>query len=349
VAKIRSIHFHEIRRPLKTLFATALGRKAFLENVLVSVLLDDGSTGVGEIPTSFARKDETVPFIKQVLLETRSDLKYLPVELYGECVKRFRKRFPRARMTISGLEVALFRASLQSTGRSEHAFFGSGSHELKSDITIPFVPDESSLAKWIGYAVQKGFETFKAKVSGNLAEDMRFLSLVCGLIAKSTRSYKVRLDGNQGFTADSFLRLMDYIHKERHPVELFEQPLPKDDLAGLREIKRAALTPIILDESVEKIVDVVRAVEAGACDGINVKIAKSGIVESLEIVRVARTHGLKLMIGCMTETMVGLSAAIYFSSGSRAFDYVDLDSIHFLHHRNRYENIFIEGHKFVIG
>ena len=78
-----------------------------------------------------------------------------------------------------------------------------------------------------------------------------------------------------------------------------------------------------------------RAVEAGACHGINVKIAKSGIGESLEIVRVARKHGLKLMIGCMTETMVGLSAAIYCASGSAAFDYIDLDGIHFLHHRNR--------------
>jgi L-Ala-D/L-Glu epimerase len=80
-----------------------------------------------------------------------------------------------------------------------------------------------------------------------------------------------------------------------------------------------------------------------------VKIAKSGIAESLEIVRLARAHGLKLMIGCMTETMVGLSAAIYCAAGSAAFDYVDLDGVHFLHHRNHYRNITIEGAKFIIG
>ncbi len=79
------------------------------------------------------------------------------------------------------------------------------------------------------------------------------------------------------------------------------------------------------------------------------KIAKSGIGESLEILHVAREHGLKLMIGCMTETMVGLSAAIHCASGNAAFDYIDLDGIHFLHHRNRFQNITIEGPKFVIG
>ena len=55
------------------------------------------------------------------------------------------------------------------------------------------------------------------------------------------------------------------------------------------------------------------------------------------------------MIGCMTETMVGLSAAIYCASGNAAFDYIDLDSIHFMHHRNRHENITIEGPRFVVG
>src|SRR5512136_2235174 len=108
MARIKSIHFQQIVRPLKTLFATALGRKAFLQNILVSVTLDDGSVGVGEIPTSFSRKDETVPVMKHVLQQVRTDLVNLPVDAYEEQVRRFRERFPLVRMTVSGLEVALF-------------------------------------------------------------------------------------------------------------------------------------------------------------------------------------------------------------------------------------------------
>ncbi len=348
MAKIESVHFQQIVRPLKTLFATALGKKAFLQNILVSVTLDDGSVGIGEIPTSFSRKDETVPVMKHVLQQVRSDLVNLPVDAYEEQVRRFRERFPLARMTVSGLEVALFRAFLKSEGRSEHAFFGARLRQLETDITIPLVPDEAALATWIDYAARKGFRVFKAKVGGILEEDKRFLSLVCSLIQKSRHSFQLRLDGNQGFSVSSFFRLMDYIHKKEYPVELFEQPLPRRDLAGLRTITEAALLPIILDESVESPVEVERVLEAGAGHGINVKIAKSGIGESLEILRVARKHGLKLMIGCMTETMVGLSAAIYCASGNAAFDYIDLDGIHFMHHRNRFQNILIEGPKFNI-
>ena len=286
--------------------------------------------------------------MKHVLQQVRTDLVNLPVDAYEEQVRRFRECFPYARMTISGLEVALFRAFLKSTERSEHAFFGARLRELETDITIPFVPDEAALAQWIDYAARKGFRTFKAKVSGNLVEDKRFLTLVCGLIGKFRRSYRLRLDGNQGFTVVSFFDLMDFIHKKGYPVELFEQPLQKGDLAGLRTVTKAALLPIILDESVESLPDMSRVVEAGACDGINVKIAKSGVRESLDIVRAARKHGLKLMIGCMTETMVGLSMAIYCAAGGVAFDYIDVDSVYLLHHRNRYQNITIEGPRFVI-
>jgi L-alanine-DL-glutamate epimerase-like enolase superfamily enzyme len=348
MARIKSINSREIVRPLKTFFATALGRKAFLQNVLVSVLLDDGSVGVGEIPTSFSRRDETVPVMKQVLQRVRTDLINLPIDAYGEQVTRFRERFPYGRMTISGLEVALFRAFLKSAGSSERAFFGARLREVETDITIPFVPDEASLATWIDYAARKGFRTLKAKVSGNLEEDKRFLSLICGLIEKSRGPFRLRLDGNQGFTVSSFFDLMDFVHKKGYPVELFEQPLRKNDLAGFRTITKAALLPIILDESVENFLDAARAIEARACDGINVKLAKSGIRESLDLVRLARKHGLKLMIGCMTETMAGLSAAIYWAAGGAAFDYIDLDGVYLLHHRNRYGNITIEGPKFVI-
>ncbi|OPY75853.1 MAG: L-Ala-D/L-Glu epimerase [Syntrophorhabdus sp. PtaU1.Bin058] len=58
---------------------------------------------------------------------------------------------------------------------------------------------------------------------------------------------------------------------------------------------------------------------------------------------------MKTMIGCMTETMVGLSTAIHMAAGTGAFDYIDLDSIHFLYHRNRYNTLTIDGPRFIIS
>ncbi len=346
---IKSVHFNEVVRPLKTVFATALGKKASLQNIIVSVALDNGCIGTGEIPTSFSRRHETVPLMKRVLGEVRQELAGLPVHDYEVHMKHLRGRFPEARMTLSGLEVALFRAFLKNARLSEHAFFGGRNCELETDITIPFVPDEMALTTWIAYGMRKGFSVFKAKVSGNLKEDKRFLSLVCELIGKWEQSFLLRLDGNQGFTVASCLDLIDFTKEKNYPVQVFEQPLQKDDLKGFRTVTRMSPLPIILDESVESVADLRRSIDAGAGHGINVKIAKTGIGESMEIMRLAGTCGLKLMIGCMTETMVGLSAAIYCAAGSASFDYVDVDSIYLLHHRNRYGNIRIEGSKFFIG
>jgi hypothetical protein len=50
----------------------------------------------------------------------------------------------------------------------------------------------------------------------------------------------------------------------------------------------------------------------------------------------------------MTETMVGLSAGVYMAAGSEAFDYVDLDGIYFLHHRNKYGALEIDGPRFTV-
>jgi L-Ala-D/L-Glu epimerase len=348
MAKIASIHIREIRKPLKTTFATALGSKAFLHNFLVTVRLDDGCEGLGEIPTSFSRPDETPARIREIMAQLRSELKYAELDGYEKRLKDFRSRFPRERMTISGLEVALFRALLKGRAVSEHRFFGARSGRLATDITIPFVPDVQSLTKWIGYALRRQFTLFKVKVSGRIEEDKSFLSLVYDILARAGTPFRLRLDGNQGFAAEAFLRLADWIRSKGYPVELFEQPLSKHDLKGHRRIRKAALLPIILDESVESAQDMARVLEAEACDGVNIKIAKSGIAESLEIAALARANGLSLMIGCMTETMVGLSAAIHLAAGIDSFQYVDLDSVYLLHHKNTYDDILLTGPIFSI-
>ena len=86
----------------------------------------------------------------------------------------------------------------------------------------------------------------------------------------------------------------------------------------------------------------------GLAHGFNIKVAKSGVMESAAILALARKHGLKLMVGCMTETMIGLSAAINLAAGTDAFDYIDLDSVFFLYHKKRFGNLSLQGDCFVI-
>ncbi|MDD5008856.1 MAG: enolase C-terminal domain-like protein [Syntrophorhabdaceae bacterium] len=348
MSTIKTITFKEIVRPFRTTFATSLGRKDRLTSILVRVILRDGSSGTGECPTSFVQKHETVPVIKRILAEVSARLIGSPIDSYEEKTALLRHQYTHYPMTISGLEVALWRAHCRYNGISEHAYFGGKSRTIETDITIPFLTEEMSLMKWMKYIMGKGFTVFKLKVSGNIPEDKKLISTVCTILNKNRGGFSLRLDGNQGYSRITFPRIMDFIMENSYPVELFEQPLPKDDLNGLKEIRKCPAVPVILDETIFTGEDFRRAIEENLCDGVNIKIAKSGLFESQKILAMAKQHAMKVMIGCMTETMVGLSAAIHLAAGTGAFDYIDLDSIYFLHHKNRYNALTIDGPRFII-
>ena len=152
----------------------------------------------------------------------------------------------------------------------------------------------------------------------------------------------------QGYTEKTCLKMLDELEKAKIKIELFEQPVRRDDFQGLKNVTKRSSVPIIADETVFSPEDCKKVIDENLAGGVNIKIAKSGIGESREILRIAKAAGLKVMIGCMTETMVGLSAAIYFAMGCGEFDYIDLDSIHFLNHFGRYGDLTIAGNSYKI-
>lgn len=341
--RVNDLNFRTIVRPLRTTFATALGRKRHMMSVLVTVSLEDGTRGTGEVPTSFAFPGETVDVIGRTLSDARSRMIGLDIGDWEAWVREFRRESSGLPMTVSGLEVALFRAHLAETGISEHAYWGASTRHLKTDITIPLLIDASAIEKWIRAASSKGFAAYKLKIGGERGRDEALLSSVYAALQTWAPGFRLRLDGNQGYSTPAFLGLLDHIEEKGYAVELFEQPLPKEDLKGYEEVMKRRSVPVFLDESVCSASDAARVMENGLCDGVNIKIAKTGITETAAIVDMARREGKKLMAGCMIETAVGLSTAIFAAAGTDAFDAIDLDSVHFLYGPNRYKGIEIFG------
>lgn len=332
---------------MRTTFATARGSKTSATSVIVTVTCEDGSTGVGEVPTSFVVPQETTDVIKRSIRRAAKWLCGEDISKWPDLTAMLRGIFTDFHMTCSGLETAMFRAHQASAGLDEQAWWGSKKFDtVRTDITIPFADEIETLRPWIERAAGKGFDTYKIKVSGDVKQDAAFIRSVSNILSESEKPYTIRLDGNQGFTCDSSLRLLDRIKVD---IELFEQPLKYDDYKGMNELYKQTPVPIIADETVFSVKDTHRVIEENLAHGINIKIAKSGITQSRQIIKLAKKANLKLMIGCMTETMVGLSAAIYCAMGTGAFDYIDLDSIHFLHHRKQYQDITIDGPAYYWG
>lgn len=344
--RIRNITFRPMERPLRTAFTTSRGSKNSHRFVLVGVRLDSGDAGVGEIPTSFTYPHESIEAILAALSASRPMLLGLPVGDALGSLPALRRHWPRMRMTLSGLEAALLRAQLAAAGGDEFRHWGGRRTDIETDITVPFSTDAETVLRWLAWARRKGFRVYKVKVSGREADDRRLLTLVANRLQDTVPNYQLLLDGNQGFTPRRLLALADWLAARRLAVALVEQPLPKGDWSGFRQVRGRCPLPIILDESVQGIEHLRRAIDDGAADGVNIKIAKSGLAESAEMLALARRAKLKLMIGCMTETAVGLSAGINFAAGTGGFDYIDLDSIHFFHHRGRVGAWRIEGPRY---
>lgn len=156
------------------------------------------------------------------------------------------------------------------------------------------------------------FAALKIKLGGPQDEE--------ALIAVRRATDKaIRVDANEGWTPEVATRLAHLCAEMR--VELIEQPLPAGHLEATAQLRANSPVPIFADEDFRTVDDIPRL--AGVYDGINVKLVKcGGIREAIRAIREARTHGMRVMIGCGIESSVGIAAAVAISPLA---DFVDLD------------------------
>ena len=133
-------------------------------------------------------------------------------------------------------------------------------------------------------------------------------------------SKTIRVDANEGWkTREQALEKVRWLEQEN--VEFVEQPMPASELAGCAWVRERVKLPLIADENSIRAHDVPAL--AQAFDGVNLKLMKStGLREGLAFIHTARSCGLKVMIGCMIETSIGITAAAHLSPLA---DYADLD------------------------
>ena len=129
-----------------------------------------------------------------------------------------------------------------------------------------------------------------------------------------------------------------------YDIEYVEQPVERDDIEGLRYVRERVDLPIIADEGVMTSQDVVRHYQA--VDGINIKLSKcGGIREALRMIHIARALGMKVMLGCMIESSVGISAAMQLASLA---DYLDLNG-HLLIENDPFEGLGLKEGRVVLS
>lgn len=136
---------------------------------------------------------------------------------------------------------------------------------------------------------------------------------------RSLTDKELRVDANTGWNVKQAIRMLPVL--EEFKVTVLEQPLPARDLEGLATVTRASNIPVIADESCLVAADIPPLV--GKVDGINIKLAKCGSLrEAQRMIAIARAHQMMVMVGCMIESSIAITAAAHFTP---LVDIVDLD------------------------
>lgn len=157
------------------------------------------------------------------------------------------------------------------------------------------------------------FPILKLKIGTH--DDLNLLRLVRTAAPKKI----IRVDANAAWTVDQAIDFLPRLAELN--IEFVEQPLPAGELDGLRRLKEMQILPIVADESCVRPTDVAKV--AGCVDGVNIKLSKcGGLRPGLQMIRTARELGLKVMLGCMIESSLGIAAPLQLASLA---DWLDLD------------------------
>ncbi len=151
----------------------------------------------------------------------------------------------------------------------------------------------------------------------------------------------IRVDANAAWTPKEAIRRIEELSV--YNLEFVEQPVPARDLAGLGQVRRNVSLPVIADESCIVPADV--PLVAPHVDGINIKLMKcGGIYPALKMIHLARAHNLQIMMGCMVESSIAITAAAHLSP---LIDYADLDG-HLLIDNDPYRGVTVEDGKLIL-
>ncbi len=317
--------------PLTEPFAISTGTQERAENVLVRVTLSDGTTGLGEaaptrsLPSSHV-SGETIERTLATVARAADSIVGQSCRAWRRLALELREAHGDEPAACCAIEVAVLDALLRHVGLPMGSFFGGHGTELVTDMTIT-AGDAEHAAASARDILARGINSIKVKIAaGSVADDLERLVA----IHAAAPAARITVDANGAYSLLQARSFLAGLEERGIDLALFEQPLAVGDHDAWVKMRRTSSVPLCADESARSAADVLEIATLGAADVINVKPMKTGVVESLAIVSVARAAGLGLMIGGMVESILAMSFSACFAAGLGGFELVDLDTPMFI-------------------
>ncbi len=299
----------DLHLPMRHPFTIALGTTTVQHNLLVE-LEEDGVTGWGEGASTHAYEAFTAESMRAALEAARPVIEAERLDDPAALWDRLLPVLGHNRFALCALDEAAHDLWGKRAGQPVWKLWGLTLDRFPdSDYTIGIDAVDVMVAKMKEF---DGWPIYKIKLG--TSDD---LAIVRELRRHTDAVF--RIDANTSWTAEQTIAFAPEL--KALGVEFIEQPLPRDDWAGHRLVHERSALPIMADESCLTEDDVARCV--GHFHGVNVKLTKAGgLTPARRMVMHARELGLSVMVGCMNESSVGISA---IGQLLPLLDYVDMD------------------------
>lgn len=299
--------FHPFELPLRHTFTTTHGSRDFIRTLVVE-LRDRAFSGFGEA-AAISYYGVTVEKMMDALEDIRQLIEsngHLSPEGFWELTHPYLTNNPFAQCA---LDVAMHDLFAKKKGSPLHQLWGLNMERIPhTSYTIGMDTVEKMLQK------MKEFPWPIYKIKLGTPEDVKIVQE----LRKHTHSI-FRVDANGAWSAEETIANSHAFSSLK--VEFIEQPMPKEELEGMKRAFEKSVLPLVADESCITEPDVENCF--GHFHGINIKLAKcGGLSPARRMIEKARGLGMKVMVGCMTESTVGISAIAQLLP---LLDYVDMD------------------------
>jgi L-alanine-DL-glutamate epimerase-like enolase superfamily enzyme len=337
-----------LRIPLRTPFKTALRTVEAVEDVVVRLHADDGAIGHGSAPATPQITGDTHASIIAALRDAigpalvGGEIDQLPALL-----ARVQGALPGCVSAKCAAEIALHDLAGQRRGLPLFRLLGGSTTSLRTDLTISVDALPKMLAD-VEEAMARGFTALKVKLGKDAVLDVARIRAIHALVGGRAA---LRLDANQGWSAEQAIEVMRAVESEGVDAELLEQPVAAADLDGLARVAAAIRTPVMADEAVFSAAQVDEIARRQAARIVNIKLVKAaGIGGALAIAAQARRHGLEAMMGCMLEGPIGVAAASHVASASAdVVTRIDLDGPSLCNFDPVRSNVAFDGPGILLG
>ncbi|MEK6592428.1 MAG: mandelate racemase/muconate lactonizing enzyme family protein [Pseudomonadota bacterium] len=295
--KIERVEVFGVAMPLVGEYKNAYLSKTVVKSAVVRITATGGAVGCGNIdPTPGYSKELTEDSLR--MLETR--FAGLVMGMDPTNVHRILAKIEPA---VDGyldakaaIEMACVDLSARVAGMPVYTYLGGAVKDrLLFNAWVGILPPDEAAKETLQWKNQ-GFRSAKIKVGGNIEADRDRVKAVREAVGAD---FNLRIDANAGYDADTSIKLANMVAPFN--LQLFEQPVPADDIAGMARVRKAANAvgvPIMADESVLDHASLINIIRMDAADIVKVKVMKQGgFLNTRRMIATAEAAGIRCVVG----------------------------------------------------